>query len=111
MSPNRVFDADGHVIEPTGLYFEGLDPSFRDRVVVDADLGDHHGHLFPLLDGRPSFGGSPWMRDYLRSDQGKQVLVDRFGAIAEAGFDPSAMLRALDTQGIAVAALFPSFSL
>jgi predicted TIM-barrel fold metal-dependent hydrolase len=111
MSSPRVFDADGHVIEPTDLYFDGLDPAFRDRVQADPDLGDHHGHLFPLLDGRPSFGGSPWMRDYLRTDQGKQVLVDRFGPIAEAGFDPPAMLRALDTQGIAIAALFPSFSL
>ncbi len=51
------------------------------------------------------------MRDYLRSDQGSQVLIDRFGAIAEAGFDPPAMLRALDEQGIDIAALFPSFSL
>ena len=106
-----VFDADGHVIEPTDLYFGGLDPAFRDRVTVDAALGDHHGHLFPLLDGQPSFGGSSWMREYLRTDEGKQVLVDRFGDIAESGFDPPAMLRALDTQGIAVAALFPSFSL
>ena len=107
----NVFDADGHVIEPQDLYFAGLDPAFRDRVQVDTDLGDHHGHLFPLLDGRPSFGGSSWMRDYLRTDQGKQVLVDRFGDIAEAGFDPPAMLRGLDAQGIAIAALFPSFSL
>jgi hypothetical protein len=27
---SRVFDADGHVIEPTDLYFGGLDPAFRD---------------------------------------------------------------------------------
>jgi predicted TIM-barrel fold metal-dependent hydrolase len=111
MSLTRVFDADGHIIEPTDLYFGGLDPAFRDRVQVDTDLGEHHGRLFPLLDGRPSFGGSAWMRDYLRTDQGRQVLFDRFGDIAEDGFDPPAMLRALDTQGVGVAALFPSFSL
>jgi len=107
----RVFDADGHVIEPTDLYFGGLDPAFRERVEVDRSLGEHHGRLFPLVDGTPTFGGSDWMRDYLRTDEGKQILVDRFGDIAEAGFDPRAMLRALDAQGIEIAALFPSFSL
>jgi predicted TIM-barrel fold metal-dependent hydrolase len=107
----RVFDADGHVIEPPELYFDGLDPAFRHRVTVDTSIGDHHGRLCPLLDGRPSFGGSAWMTEFLRSDRGKQVLVDRFGDIAEAGFDPPAMVRALDIQGINVAALFPSFSL
>lgn len=109
--PTQVFDADGHIIEPTELYFAGLDPSFRHRVQVDLDLGEHHGRLLPLLDGRPSFGGSPWMREYLRTDAGKQVLIDRFGPIARAGFDPPSMLRALDTQGITRSALFPSFSL
>jgi predicted TIM-barrel fold metal-dependent hydrolase len=110
-STTRVFDADGHVIEPTDLYFGGLDPAFRDRVQVDTRLGEHHGRLFPLLDGRPSFGGSAWMEDYLRTDRGRTVLVDRFGDIAEAGFDTAAMLRALDRQGITIAALLPSFSL
>lgn len=109
--PTRVFDADGHIIEPTDLYFGGLDPAFRNRVQIDTDLGEHHGRLFPLLDGQPSFGGSSWMRDYLRSDMGRQVLIDRFGPLARAGFDPPSMLRALDTQGITCAALFPSFSL
>ena len=94
--PTRVFDADGHIIEPTDLYFGGLDPAFRNRVQIDTDLGEHHGRLFPLLDGQPSFGGSPWMRDYLRSDMGRQVLIDRFGPLARAGFDPPSMLRALD---------------
>lgn len=109
--PSRVFDADGHVIEPTELYFSGLDPAMRSRVEVDQSLGTHHGHLFPLVDGKSTFGGSPWMRDYLRTDGGKQVLEERFGDIARAGFDPPSMLRALDIQQITWAALFPSFSL
>ncbi|HEX7097066.1 MAG TPA: amidohydrolase family protein [Acidimicrobiales bacterium] len=107
-----VFDADAHVIEPTDLYFgELLDPAYHDRVTVDTELGDHHGRLFPLLDGRPTFGGSAWMRGYLASGDGRQVLIDRFGDIAERGFDPPAMLDAFDRQRIMCAALFPSFSL
>jgi hypothetical protein len=42
----RVFDPDGHLIEPTDLYFDRLDPAFRDRVQVDRSLGERHGrHL------------------------------------------------------------------
>jgi uncharacterized protein len=110
-APTPVFDADGHVIEPTDLYFGGLDPGFRDRVTVDTGLGEHHGRLFPLVDGRPTFGGSDWMREYLRTDGARDVLVERFGDIAERGFDAAATLEALDIQGISHAALFPSFSL
>lgn len=107
----RVFDADAHVIEPPELYFDGLDPAFRDRVTVDRDIGEHHGRLMPLLDGKPSYGGSPWMREVLRSDEGRQVLVDRFGDLATRGFSPDAMLDAFDRQGVERAALYPSFSL
>src|SRR6187551_208336 len=87
----RVFDADAHVIEPVDLYFDGLDPAFRDRVTVDPSIGDHHGRLMPLVDGRPTSGGSAWMQEYLRTGGAKQVLVDR--------------------QGVERAALYPSFSL
>jgi predicted TIM-barrel fold metal-dependent hydrolase len=106
-----VFDVDGHVIEPTDLYFEWLDPAFRSRVQPDLAIGEHHGRLLPLLDGARSFGGSPWMEDYLRTDRGRDVLVERFGAVAERNFEPAAMLDALSAQGVDRAALFPSFSL
>ena len=111
MNGTRVFDGDAHVIEPPELYFDGLDPAFRGRVTVDPDIGDHHGRLMPLLDGRPSYGGSPWMRELLRTDQGRQVLIDRFGDLATRGFSPDAMLDAFDRQGVERAALYPSFSL
>jgi predicted TIM-barrel fold metal-dependent hydrolase len=107
----RVFDADAHVIEPVDLYFDGLDPAFRDRVTVDPAIGDYHGRLMPLVDGRPTSGGSAWMQEYLRTGGAKQVLVDRFGDIAERGFTTDALLDGLDRQGVERAALYPSFSL
>jgi predicted TIM-barrel fold metal-dependent hydrolase len=107
----RVFDADAHIIEPPNLYFDYLEPAFRARVEPDAAIGDHHGRLLPLLDGRPSYGGPAWMHEVLRSDRGRDILVERFGSLAERGFDASAMTEALDAQGIDRAALFPSFSL
>ena len=111
MVETKVFDADAHVIEPPSLYFELLEARFAERVRPDPTLGGHHGRLLPLLDGSPSFGGSEWMREVLRSDRGRDILVERFGDVAERGFDPPALLDALDRQGVTCAALFPSFSL
>jgi predicted TIM-barrel fold metal-dependent hydrolase len=107
----RVFDADAHVIEPESVYFDGLDPAFRDRVAVDQSIGGHHGRLLPLVDGQPTSNGSAWMQEYLRNGGAEQVLVDRFGDLAERRFAPDALLDALDRQGIERAALYPSFSL
>ena len=93
----RVFDADAHVIEPPELYFDGLDPKFRERVTVDTEIGDDIVCSFGVTTLRafgatdqPSFGGSPWMKEVLRSDEGRQVLVDRFGDLALRGFSPDA---------------------
>ena len=51
------------------------------------------------------------MKEVLRSDEGRQVLVDRFGDLATRGFSPDAMIDAFDRQGVERAALYPSFSL
>ena len=107
----RVFDADAHVIEPEDLYFEYLDPAFRDRVTVDESIGRHHGKLLPRLDGRQSSGGSAWMHEYMRTGGAEQVLVDRFGDIAERRFRADAMIDGFDRLGVERAALYPSFSL
>src|SRR5438045_9327581 len=106
----RVFDADAHVIEPEDLYFEYLDPAFRDRVTVDESIGRHHGKLLPRLDGRQSSGGSAWMHEYMRTGGAEQVLVDRFGDTAERGFRADAMIAGFDRPGVERAALYPSFS-
>jgi predicted TIM-barrel fold metal-dependent hydrolase len=108
----RVFDADGHVIEPTDLWWRYLDPAFRSEVVPDAArLGETHGRLLPLAGGHPTFFGSAMMTEYLRSDAVQPMQRERFGSVAERGFDPGALQDAMDREGIDVAAIYPSFGL
>ena len=86
-----VVDADGHVIEPTRLWWDYLDPEFRSRVVPDDErLGEVNGALMPLVDGHPSFAGTPVMIEQLRTGSTTDLLVD---ASAESGSKDAASLR------------------
>jgi predicted TIM-barrel fold metal-dependent hydrolase len=110
----RVFDADGHVIEPTDLWWSYLDPKFRADVVPDtARLGEKHGRLMPIAGGHATFQGSPMMTEYLSRDTDTvgDMQLQRFGRVAERGFEPGALLEALDIEGIDQAAVYPSFGL
>jgi predicted TIM-barrel fold metal-dependent hydrolase len=107
----RVFDADGHVMEPIDLWWAYLDPAFRSQVEPDTRLGTTHGRLLPIAGGHPTFQGSAMMTEYLRHAAVGETQRQRFGSIAERGFEPAALLEALDVEGIDQAAVYPSFGL
>jgi predicted TIM-barrel fold metal-dependent hydrolase len=107
-----IFDADGHIVEPTTLWWDYIDPEHRSALEPDTKrLGETYGRLMPLVDGHPTFQGSPMMTEYLSNDSVQPMQQERFGSIAERGFSPAAMLDALDAEGIDVAAVYPSFGL
>jgi predicted TIM-barrel fold metal-dependent hydrolase len=107
-----VFDADGHVIEPPGVWVDYLDPSLRSRVEPDAArLGTVVGALLPIVDGHPTFAGSAMMTDYLRSGASTKMQAERFGIDAEQGLAPRTLVAAMDTEGIDVSAVYPSYGL
>ena len=109
---SAIFDADGHVIESTRLWWDYLDPKFRSRVVPDDQrLGAINGALMPLVDGHPTFAGSPVMTEQLRTGDTTDQMVERFGSIAERGFDPAGLLEGMDAEGIDATAVYPSFGL
>ncbi len=107
-----IFDADGHVIEPTTLWWDFIDPDFRSALEPDAArLGETYGRLMPRVEGRPTFQGSAMMTEYLRSDSVDDMQRERFGSIAEQGFSPAGLIDAIDAEGIDLAAVYPSFGL
>ncbi len=48
----RIIDADGHVIEPRGMWERYIDPAFRDRAPRVAKHPS--GHVRTYVDGRPT---------------------------------------------------------
>ena len=76
-----------------------------------ARLGAVCGALLPIVDGHPTFAGSPMMTDYLRSGAAAQMQAERFGIDAERGITPETLVAAMDTEGIDVSAVYPSYGL
>jgi len=111
MYPGAV-DADGHILEPPGLWEEYLEPRFRARAMR---LGfDDNGLEYLEIDGRPSKavrGGMLGMlggmgrnlTDVLPSPEHTYVRGASFGAM-----DARERLRRLDEEGLAGAFLYPT---
>ncbi|MCH2172442.1 amidohydrolase [Myxococcota bacterium] len=107
-----VFDADGHVIEPPNVWTDHLDPALRSQVEPDVErLGPLFGALLPIVDGHPTFAGSDMMTEYLRSGEAARMQDERFGIDAERGIESRTLLAAMDTEGIDVSAVYPSYGL
>ena len=92
----RVIDADGHTFEPLDLFDRYLDPKFRGRVETTAE-----GRL---IDGTPMLRHPPHALESLRFS--RETVLERYGDIAEDGFDAPAVVRALDVEGIEITVIY-----
>jgi predicted TIM-barrel fold metal-dependent hydrolase len=103
MTRTPIIDADGHVMEPRGMWEAWIDPAFRaraPRVVKEARI-EVDGRLLP----RPEGG-----------NQVSQAMQARFKALVgeslaeyhALGYSAQAQLRAMDQAGVEIAFLYPT---
>ena len=109
----EVVDAHGHIMEPTNLWIDYIDPKFRERALRFARSADGIDHM--LLDNRPSpysYGVAPFMG-------GTGIAYERLAEVAaihyEDGpppaFDPAQRLGYLDQAGVERSLIYPSCGL
>lgn len=118
MTRPPVIDADGHVMEPGGLWRDYADASHRDDAIFvrrDASSGDRlvvGGRLSAQV-GR--LGGVPPQPDDTTPNWhalgGLPEYLAYDASVPRAAQDPSARLDWLDRQGIDATILFPSLGL
>jgi len=101
-TPPIVVDADGHVVEPLTLWDEYVEEKFRSR--APRFVLDEYGHPCTLFDGKIG------MRAAMLLTLGPAYDTSRFARSRAGGWDPHARLADMDSEGIAVAVLFPSVS-
>jgi len=109
MSPRRfrIIDADGHVMEPRGMWERYIAPEFRDRaprVVRQADGRTRisvEGHVCPRPDGTNRV--SPPMQEVFSSRVREQL-----GEYLQAHYSAEAQVKAMDAAGIEVSFLYPT---
>jgi len=104
----RIMDSDMHVIEPHDLWFEYLEPAFRDRAPRIARVPTT-GHFTWHSEGRfyPPFSDDPRRSplNKARYDQG-HAKFRRYDDAMARGFDAGSQLDAMDVEGIDVAVTF-----
>lgn len=98
-----VIDADGHVMEPPGLW-AGLATDFGERAPrADAERGRFvvDGTTLPAEDRMP-----PAVRTHIR-----QIERERFADALARGWDPHSRVKDMDREGVDQALLFPTLGL
>jgi len=110
-------DADGHVVEPPDMLTRYIDRKFRDMiprhsldpegydVLEPVKTGIAFGSgFFPDFTSRPNCApnnaGRPW-----------ELAIEPFRKGVKGAWDPAARLKDMDTDGIDVAVLYPTFAL
>lgn len=103
----RIIDADGHVMEPRGMWERYVHPAFRDlapRVVRDAQ-----GHTRISVGGRlcPRVDGPNCISAAMQEAFSTRVR-EHLGKYLQAGYSAEAQVKAMDEGGIEVSFLYPT---
>lgn len=114
-----VIDADGHVLEPSDMWLNYIDPKFRDR--APQLVTDEKGNEFFRAGDQPlTKGGSMGEGERPRklgtlggiTLQGAPELRERsYGDSEEGGHNPHVRIKDMDADGIDAAFLYPTLGL
>jgi len=112
----RYIDVDGHILEPSGIWEEYIEPKYRDRALKI--LKDDKGLEYLSIDGKPSLFGSGGTLGALGA-MGQDVHPFREPGRIEweapelprGGFDPNERVKVMDAEGIDQTLVYPSLGL
>ena len=104
MSKNgfRIIDSDMHVMEPTDLWERYIDPAYSDR--SPKSVPRHRGDLVMRVEGREMAAEAQWEIE-LADDP--NWLASYADGLAN-GWDGPSQRRAMDSEGLDLAILYPS---
>ncbi len=102
-----IIDADGHVMEPAGMWERYIEPAFRDR--APRIVRDPSGVLHIDSDGRrcPRVDGVNRVSAAMRRAFSERVR-ESLGPYLRADYDAASQIRAMDEGGIEIAYLYPT---
>jgi predicted TIM-barrel fold metal-dependent hydrolase len=105
--PYRIIDADGHVMEPRGMWERYIDPVFRDR--APRLVTGPGGHTRISVDGRlvPRREGTNRVSDAMQEAFSRNIR-EHLAEYLEARYSPESQVKALDEGGIAMSFLYPT---
>ena len=104
MEKLKIFDADAHMLEPPGLWTEGVSRRFRDRAPrIIKDPGEHKGLFFtceqlpPLRISGAFAAGKTFDKKFLKAG---------LDSAPAGGWNPAARLKDMELDGVEAAVLY-----
>jgi uncharacterized protein len=108
----QIIDADGHIVEPSVVWEEYVEPAFRDRVIQIRRNREGNDEFWVNGERRrapsDSIVAAVIPGGYLDSERTRNA---RWEDILPGSWDPHARIKVLDEEGIDLAFLYPSFYL
>jgi uncharacterized protein len=101
----KIMDSDLHILEPADLWERYIDPAFRDR--APRGLTDIRRGLGVELEGR-KFGHAAEGVGRKRRDYSTSLQHEHYAEVERRNYDGTAMLGAMDREGLDLAVLYPS---
>jgi predicted TIM-barrel fold metal-dependent hydrolase len=109
MDGYRILDSDIHVMEPGDLYLRYMDPKWGDRIPRATGPRGWSGlHLFTTADGTPIRRSPPHLFTPPGPDH---VVKPAFAEAVARDYDATAMLHAMDIEGVDLAVLYRTWPL
>jgi uncharacterized protein len=100
----RIIDADGHVMEPAGMWERSIAAGYRDEApkVVVAGAGRVAYQSGGRLSPRTECVSGPMLAAFIGR------MLEQFSHAVTTGFDPESQVGAMDAAGIEIAYLYPT---
>ena len=101
----KLIDAELHVMEPVDLWERYIDPEFRAR--APRRMNERPWDIRTVVEGEVMAA----MTDYnwpAMSTVEQKNLSDRYADEIAANFDPASQIKAMDNEGLDLAALYPT---
>ena len=107
----RVMDSDIHILEPHDLYERYLEDRFVPEAPIYApDPGEIYGSWYLKIPGHEERIDQVFLRTTHAAGPRVERIMPFIRDAIEDEYGPASMLRAMDVEGVDVAAVFPTFS-
>ena len=114
-SSARYIDVDGHILEPSGIWEEYIEPKYRDRTIKI--LKDDKGLEYLSIEGKASFfsggtlGALGAMGQDVRPFREPGQIEWEDPELPRGGYDPDERIKVMDAEGIDQTLIYPSLGL
>ena len=102
---------DDHVVEPSHVFVDHIEPKFRDRAPRIVDRDDVQGWLWEDRFYPLSFQGNAQTRKFRGGEAGRgdDLYARRYEDMIPAAYDVHERVKAMDDDGVWAELLFPTF--